>query len=68
MATTESSASSAQERRTRRILKEATERFNNELLPDEERMVLLDRIKRLRRVVETGAATVDAVHSGLERL
>jgi hypothetical protein len=69
MATTESSASSAQkERRIRRILEEATERFNNELLPDEERMVLLDRIKRLRRAVETGAATVDAVHSGLERL
>jgi hypothetical protein len=68
MATTESSASTAQERRIRRILEEATERFYNELLPDEERMVLLDRIKRLRRAVETSAATVDAVHSGLERL
>jgi hypothetical protein len=36
------------ERRTRRILEEAIHRFNNELLPDEERMLLLDRIKRLR--------------------
>jgi len=68
MATTESSASSAQERRIRRILNEATERFNHELLPDEERMVLLDRIRRLRRAVETHAEAVDAVHSGLERL
>jgi hypothetical protein len=68
MATTESSASSAQERRIRRILEEATERFNNGLLPDGERIVLLDRIKRLRRASETGAETVDAVHSVLERL
>jgi hypothetical protein len=49
-------------------LKEAVERFNNELLPDEERMLLLDRIKRLRRTVETDAETVDAIHSGLDRL
>jgi hypothetical protein len=36
--------------RLRRIaLKEAVDRFNNELLPDEERQLLLDRIKRLRR-------------------
>ena len=31
------------------VLKEATDRFNHELLYDEERMLLLDRIKRLRR-------------------
>jgi hypothetical protein len=49
MATTESSASTAQERRIRRILEEAVHRFNNELLGDEERQHLLDRIKRLRK-------------------
>jgi hypothetical protein len=30
-------------------LKEAVERFNNELMDDEERQLLRDRIKRLRR-------------------
>jgi len=33
----------------RAVLREATRRFNNELLDDEERQLLLDRIKRLRR-------------------
>ena len=33
----------------RTILREATERYNHELLDDEERMLLLDRIRRLRR-------------------
>jgi hypothetical protein len=33
----------------RTILREATQRFNHELLDDEERQLLLDRIKRLRR-------------------
>jgi hypothetical protein len=33
----------------RTILREATERFNHELLDDEERQLLLDRIRRLRR-------------------
>ena len=56
------------ERRVRRILEEATERFNNELLDYEERQHLLDRIKRLRRAVETDAETVDATHSGLDRM
>jgi mannitol-1-phosphate/altronate dehydrogenase len=32
----------------RAILREAIDRFNNELLPDDERQVLLDRIKKLR--------------------
>ena len=41
-------ASVATERRRRRILKEAVARFNNEIMGDEERMLLLDRIKRLR--------------------
>ena len=33
----------------RTILREATHRFNHELLDDEERLMLLDRIKRIRR-------------------
>jgi hypothetical protein len=35
--------------RMERILKEAVERYEHEILPDEERMLLLDRIRRLRR-------------------
>jgi hypothetical protein len=35
-----------------RILREAEERYRNELLEDEERMLLLDRIKRLRKTLE----------------
>jgi hypothetical protein len=31
------------------ILREATHRYNHELLDDEERLLLLDRIRRLRR-------------------
>jgi hypothetical protein len=33
----------------RTILREATHRFNHELLDDEERLMLLDRIKRICR-------------------
>jgi hypothetical protein len=33
----------------RTILREATQRFNHELMDDEERQLLLDRIKRLRQ-------------------
>lgn len=33
----------------RTILREAVERYRHELLPDEERMLLLDRIKRLKK-------------------
>ena len=33
----------------RTILREATHRFNHELMDDEERQLLLVRIKRLRR-------------------
>jgi hypothetical protein len=32
----------------RAILREAIDRFNHELMDDEERMLLLDRIKKLR--------------------
>ena len=35
----------------RTILRESLERYRNELLPDEERMLLLDRIKRLRKAL-----------------
>jgi hypothetical protein len=35
-----------------RILREAEERYRNKLLEDEERMLLLDCIKRLRRQLE----------------
>jgi hypothetical protein len=47
------------ERRIRRILEEAIERYNNELLPDEERMLLLIRIKRLRRAEERTEASAE---------
>ena len=35
----------------RTVLREAVARFNNELMSDEERQLLLDRIKRLRRTL-----------------
>ena len=38
-----------QAERLRSILREATERYNHELLDDEERQLLLDRIRRIRR-------------------
>jgi hypothetical protein len=39
------------ERLRRLAFKEATERFNNELMDDVERQLLLDRIQRLRRAL-----------------
>jgi hypothetical protein len=39
------------------ILREAEERYENELLDVEERMLLLDRIKRLRRRLRVQAAS-----------
>lgn len=42
-------AASKREEAKRTILREAITRFNNELMDDPERMMLLDRIKRLRR-------------------
>lgn len=33
----------------RTVLREAVARFKNELMDDEERMLLLDRIKRLKK-------------------
>ena len=35
----------------RTILRESLARYRNELLDDEERMLLLDRIRRLRRTL-----------------
>ena len=35
----------------RTVLREAEERYRHELLPDEERMLLQDRIERLRRTL-----------------
>jgi hypothetical protein len=50
MATT--SVPKAERLRTVRALalKEAIDRYNNELMSDEERQLLLDRIKRLREI------------------
>ena len=36
----------------RTILREAEERYRRELLPDEERMLLWDRVLKLRRELE----------------
>jgi len=41
--------------RLRTILREAVDRFNNELMDDEERQQLLDRIKQIRRRLEIKA-------------
>ena len=35
----------------RTILREAEDRYRNELMDDEERILLLDRIRRLRRTL-----------------
>jgi hypothetical protein len=48
--------STAKERRMARILAEAEDRYRNEILDDEERMLLLDRIKRLRRRLRAQAS------------
>jgi hypothetical protein len=42
-------AQSAKERRMARILAEAENRYRNELMDDEERQFLWDRIERLRK-------------------
>jgi hypothetical protein len=46
-------AQATKERRMAKILAEAEERYRNELMDDEERIMLLDRIKRLRRHLDT---------------
>jgi len=42
-------AEECRDERLRTILREATHRYNHELLDDEERQLLQDRIKRIRR-------------------
>ena len=44
-----SKTSVAPQRVLREALKEAVDRFNNELMHDEERQLLLERIRRIRR-------------------
>jgi hypothetical protein len=60
-------AQGAKVHRMARILAEAEDRYRSELMDADERLEVLDRIKRLRSAVETAKETVDAVHSGLER-
>ena len=42
--------------------------YRNELMGEEARLELRDRIRRLKRKLETVEETVDAIHSGLERM
>jgi hypothetical protein len=42
--------------------------YRNELVGEEARLELRDRIRRLKRKLETAEETVDAIHSGLERM
>jgi hemerythrin superfamily protein len=46
------SVQEAKTQRMCRILRESEERYRNELLEDEERQLLLDRIRRIRRTLE----------------
>ena len=50
------------------LLASLEDRYCNELLREEERLELRDRINRLRRKAETTAETVDTHHAGLERM
>jgi hypothetical protein len=56
MAKTIIAQSSAKVRWMAKILAEAEDRYRNEILDDEERMLLLDRIKRLRRCLRVQAS------------
>jgi hypothetical protein len=42
--------------------------YRNEFMGEEARLELRDRTMRLKRKLETAAETVDAIHSGLERM
>jgi hypothetical protein len=42
--------------------------YRNELMGEEARLELRDEIRRLKRKLETAEETVDAIHSGLERM
>ncbi len=54
----------AAERRLARL----EDRYRNELMGEEERLELRDRVGGLKRKLESAAETVDAIHSGLERM
>ena len=43
----------------RTVLREALDRFNHELLDDEERQLLLDRIKRIKRQLRLAEQRVE---------
>ena len=49
-----------------RRLRALEDRYRNELMGEEERCELRDRILKLKRKLETPAETVDAQHSCLE--
>jgi predicted Fe-S protein YdhL (DUF1289 family) len=49
---TQISVQEAKTARMCRILREAEERYRSELMDDEERQQLLDRIRRLRKILE----------------
>jgi hypothetical protein len=53
---------------TRVLLARLEDRYRNELTGEEERLELRDRTRRLKRKLETAEETVDAIHSGLERM
>lgn len=50
------------------LLASLEDRYRNDLMGEEERLELWDRLNRLRREAETVAETVDTHHSGLERM
>ena len=52
----------------RQLLVRLKDRYRNELMGEEARLELRDRIRRLKRKLETAAEKVDAIHSGLERM
>jgi hypothetical protein len=53
---------------TRDLLARLEDRYRNELMGEEARLELRDEIRRLKRKLETAEETVDAIHSGLERM
>ncbi len=59
-----SSLETTEERRLRAL----EDRYRNELMGEEERCLLRDRILKLRRKLEMPAETADAQHSCLESL
>ena len=52
----------------RQLLARLKDRYRNELMGEVARLELRDRIRRLKRKLETAEETVDAIHSGLERM